>query len=73
MSYKQGVYSKLIDRFADSGYAICELTITKSDKEGRSDDVILNGINRAMKRNNKFSMCCVKRNNKFYLLNKLVK
>lgn len=53
MSYKQGIYLKLIDRFADSGHKLCEITFTKEDKENRSDEVIMNGITRAAKRYNK--------------------
>lgn len=72
MSYKQGVYVKLIDRFADSGYKICEVTLTKSDREGRNDKVIFNGISGAIKRYNKWHIKVVKRHDKLYLVNTLI-
>lgn len=72
MSYKQGIYLKLIDRFADSGHKLCEITFTKEDKENRSDEVIMNGITRAAKRYNKWHINAVKRNNKIYMVNKLI-
>jgi hypothetical protein len=71
MSYKQGIYANLIDRFADSGYKICEVTLTESDRQGRSNTVLLNGINRAMERSNKFHMKAIQKNDKIYLVNTL--
>jgi hypothetical protein len=71
MSYKQGVYTKLIDRFADSGNKICEITFTNEDREGRNDKAIYNGIDQAIKRYNKWHIKVIKRNDKFYLVNTL--
>lgn len=72
MSYKQSIYLKLLDRFADSGHKICELTFTKEDKENRSDATILNSINSAIKRYNKWHIKAYRRNDKFYLVNTLI-
>ena len=72
MSYKQGIYANLIERFGNSGYKICEVTITEGDRLGRSNTVILNGINRAMERINKFHLRAVSRNDKIYLVNTLL-
>lgn len=71
MSYKQGIYANLIDRFADSAYKICEVTLTESDRQGRSNTVLLNGINRAMECSNKFHMKAIQKNDKIYLINTL--
>lgn len=71
MSYKQGKYSKLIDRFADSGYKICEVTFEKDDKNGKKDKIILHCINQAAKRFSKPHIHAIRRDGKFYLINEL--
>ena len=72
MSYKEGVYLNLINRFVDSGHKICEVTFTKEDKVNRNDNVISNGINRAIKNYNMWHIRLVRRNDKFYLVNTLI-
>lgn len=72
MSYKQGKYMSLIDRFADSGHKVCEITFNKGDKNGKSDEVIAQCINQAAKRFNRPHIRAIRKNNKFYLLNTLL-
>ena len=72
MSYKQGVYLPLIERFADSGYQICEITFGNGDKGDRTDKAIFNGISGAIKRYNKWHIKLVKRHDKLYLVNTLI-
>ena len=69
MSYKQGKYASLIDRFADSGYKICEITFTKDDKGDKDDGTIVYCINQAAKRFSKPHIQAVRRNDKIYLMN----
>ena len=69
MSYKQGKYMSLIDRFADSGHKLCEITFNKGDKNGKDDTVIVFCINQAAKRFSKPHIHAIRRNDKIYLLN----
>lgn len=71
MSYKQGKYLSLIDRFSDSGYSICEITFEKGEKGGKEDKTILHCINQAAKRFSKPHIHALRRNNKIYLVNTL--
>lgn len=72
MSYKQGKYSKLIDRFADSGYKICEVTFGKDEKGGKEDATIVYCMNQAAKRFSKPHIHAIRRNDKIYLVNTML-
>ena len=72
MSYKQGKYLNLIDRFANSGHKICEIMFAKGDKCGKEDKVILQCMNQAAKRFSKPHIRAVRRDGKMYLVNTLL-
>ena len=72
MSYKQSKYSNLIDRFANSGHKICEITFAKGDKCGKEDKVILQCINQAARRFSKPHIHAVRRDSKMYLINAIL-
>lgn len=72
MKYKQGKYMQLLDRFADSGYKICEVTFTKESRGDLCDNAITTGINKAAKRYNRQHIKATNRNGKIYLINAIV-
>lgn len=73
MKYKPSKYMQLLDRFADSGYKICEITFTKESRCGLCDNAIVTGINKAAKRYNMQHLKATNRNGKIYLMNAIAK
>lgn len=72
MSYKQGKYLRLIDRFADTGHKICEVTFGVGDKGAKQDAVIVQCINQAANRYNKPHIHAFKKDKKIYIVNTLL-
>ena len=71
MSYKQGKYVDLLDRFAESEYGICEVNI---NDEKLSKDSVLNLASRIRETARRFGkphIRVISNKGKVYLINKL--
>ena len=70
MSYKQGKYVDLLDRFAESGYGICEVNIN----DEKLKDSVLNlssRIKETARRFGKPHIRVISNKGKIFLINKL--
>lgn len=71
MSYKQTIYGSLIERFAESGHAICEVEINDEILLQTQPNNIAARIQSAAKRYGKGHIRAISYSNKIYLINKL--
>ena len=71
MSYKQTRYSDILDRFAESGHAICEVNINVEELLQHRPSDIAGRIKQSAIRYGKPHIRAVTRNNKIYLINKM--
>lgn len=70
MSYKQTRYSDILDRFAESGYAICEVNINDETLLQHKPSDIAGRIRQSAIRFGRPHIRAIARNSRIYLINK---
>ena len=71
MSYKQGKYVDLLDRFAESGLAMCEVEINDEGLSNAEVGTISARIHASAKRFGRPHIRAITNKGKVYLINKL--